>query len=210
LPSAADARTADSPPSNVSTARLATTADVSTAVVKPASRADFIVVAQPGPQDNDATRQAFRSALRDTERPVLMVPKDWSVVSFGQRIAIAWHDDIWTTQAMISALPLFAGAAEVHLLAGVRPEAPNPLHPDRFGNCEASVKVHILNLDYVPFGGLLLSRAQELKADLLIMASYVHSPFSHSVLAGATRYVITHAALPVLMRTSYMLSAPSH
>ena len=51
-----------------------------------------------------------------------------------------------------------------------------------------------------PFGQTLLDEAHRVAADLLVMGAYAHSPLRELLLGGVTRYMLTHADLPILMR----------
>ena len=183
---------------------LAAGADVAAEVETRGSRADFIVVAQPGPADDRATRAAFEAALFRTERPVLMLPPDvlppGAAGAFGRRVAIAWRDDAQAIKALVPALRLLAGAEQIHLLAGVRPGTPAPAIPPVLVEHGLAATLHVLAIGGVPFGEMLLDRARELGADLLIMGAYTHSPLREKLLGGTTRSVLAHADLPVLLR----------
>jgi nucleotide-binding universal stress UspA family protein len=48
-------------------------------------------------------------------------------------------------------------------------------------------------------GETLLGCAAEMRADLLVMGCYGHTRFRELVLGGASRYVLSHMAIPVLM-----------
>ena len=48
-------------------------------------------------------------------------------------------------------------------------------------------------------GQILLEKVGEIGADLLVMGAYGHSRLREMILGGATREVLGHAALPVLM-----------
>jgi len=51
----------------------------------------------------------------------------------------------------------------------------------------------------VPIGELLLSRAADLGADLLVMGAYGHSRVRELLLGGATRSILASMTIPVLM-----------
>ncbi len=51
----------------------------------------------------------------------------------------------------------------------------------------------------VPIGELLLSRAADLGADLLVMGAYGHSRTRELLLGGATRSILESMTIPVLM-----------
>jgi nucleotide-binding universal stress UspA family protein len=48
-------------------------------------------------------------------------------------------------------------------------------------------------------GRTLLKQAQYVHADLLVMGAYGHSQLQERIFGGATRYVLGHAEVPVLM-----------
>jgi nucleotide-binding universal stress UspA family protein len=175
-------------------------ADAAAEVEAQGSRADFIVVARPAPDDDRTTREAFRVALLRTDRPLLMVPPAGPVGPFGVRVAVAWRDDARTLKALVPALRLLGATEEVHLLAGVRPGAKAPSVPSVLVEHGVAAALHVLAIGPGPFGGVLLARARELGADMLIMGAYAHGPLRELLLGGVTRHVIAHAELPVLLR----------
>ena len=48
-------------------------------------------------------------------------------------------------------------------------------------------------------GDLLLSRAADLSADLIVMGAYGHSRVREVILGGATRHILQQMTVPVLM-----------
>jgi nucleotide-binding universal stress UspA family protein len=46
---------------------------------------------------------------------------------------------------------------------------------------------------------MLLSKAQELRCDLLVMGGYGHSALRERLFGGATYFVVKHMDLPVLL-----------
>jgi nucleotide-binding universal stress UspA family protein len=188
------------PGAGVAAELLPAGADVVAEVETRGSRADFVVVAQPASDDDRATRDAFRAALLRTERPVLMVPSSGGSGAFGRRVAIAWRDDARTLKALVPALRLLSSAEQVHLLAGVRAGMPTPAIPPVLIEHGVAVTLHVLAIDSSSFGELLLARARELGADLLVIGAYAHGPLPDLLLGGVTRTVLAKADLPVLMR----------
>ena len=188
------------PPPDMAVDVVPAGADVAAAVEARGSRADFLVVAQPGPDDDRATRHAFEAALFGTERPVLMVPAGGISATLGRRVAIAWRDDAQTMKALVPALRLLSGAEQVSLLAGVRAGNVTPPVPSVLVEHGVAATLHVLSIDSGAFGDLLLGRARELGADLLIMGAYAHCKLREMLLGGVTRTVLAHADLPVLLR----------
>ena len=175
-------------------------ANIATEMEARGCRADFIVAAQPALDDDKAARHAFRAALFKTERPLLMLPSSQPAGMFGRNVAIAWRDDPRTLKAVVPAMRLLSEATEVHLLAGARAGSPTPTIPPVLVEHNVPAMLHVLAIGSGPFGELLLSRARELGADLLIMGAQGHTRLREMLLGGVTSYVVAHAELPVLMR----------
>lgn len=162
-------------------------------------RADFVVIAQQADDDDAATRQAFHAALFHTDRPVLVVPPD-HMASFGRCVAIAWRDDGRAVRAVVPALRFLGRAERLHLITGVRPGAAAPGIPEVVSEHGVQAELHILPIGEGPFGKAMLAKAHALGADLLVMGAYAHSPLREVILGGMTRYMLSHADLPLLMR----------
>jgi len=168
-------------------------------IVEWGRRADFIVLEQPGDRDYGTTWQALPAALFETDRPVLVVPPGWTT-AFGQRVAIAWRDDVHAARAVLSILRCATGASSVHLLAGLRPGFPSPKVPEILPEHGIEADLQVIPIGGAPFGSALLARARSLRADMLVMGAYAHSPLHELILGGVTRFMIAHADLPVLLR----------
>jgi nucleotide-binding universal stress UspA family protein len=178
-------------------------------------RSDYIVLSRPGARGSAAERMEVQAALFDTDRPVLVVPPGPAaapVLPLGQRVAIAWRDDRRTVRSVLGALRLFSAATEVHVLAGVRDGAPEPVLPAILAEHGFAAKVHVLPIrppvgpdaharaDAGVFGERLLAEVHSLGVDLLVMGAFAHSRWRELLLGGVTRHVLAHAGLPVLMR----------
>jgi nucleotide-binding universal stress UspA family protein len=162
-------------------------------------RADFLVIGQPASHEYGTNWQAMRAALFATDRPVLVVPAAASE-DFGYRVAIAWRDDERTTKAVLAELRCLTLADHVFVLAGVRVGAKTPVMPAILVEHGVDAELHTLSIGLGPFGATLLSKAHELGADMLVMGAYMHSPLRELLFGGVTRYMLTHADIPLLMR----------
>ncbi len=160
-------------------------------------RADYLVIEQPARHDYGTSWHALRAAMFMTDRPVLVVPPPGSV-AFGRRVAIAWRDDERATKAALSALRCLTQAERVFVLTGTRGVAPTM--PAILTEHGVAAELHTLPIGSGPLGAALLNKAHELGADMLVMGAYQHSPLRELLLGGVTRYMLTHADLPVLMR----------
>ena len=137
-------------------------------------------------------------------RPVLVVPRYGTFEAVGERILIAWNGSREATRAVHDAIPLLKLATKVTVLsidpdANTGPRVPSAdiaLHLARHGvAAEAASDVGV----DIGVGDLLLSRAADLSADLVVMGAYGHSRMREMVLGGVTRQMLQHMTVPVLM-----------
>jgi nucleotide-binding universal stress UspA family protein len=139
-------------------------------------------------------------------RPILVVPYAGHFETVGRRVLIGWNATREATRAVNDAMPLLIEADVVTVLAidaregpdahGELPGADISLHLARHGvkaTVERTVSAGI------PAGDVLLSRAADLGADLLVIGAYGHSRVRELLLGGATRSILQSMTLPVLM-----------
>jgi nucleotide-binding universal stress UspA family protein len=167
-------------------------------VARRSNKADLILVGQPSSKSGDVVHQTVRAALFHSHRPVLIIPPG-PPATFGRRIAIAWKDDGRAAKALIPGLRYFGDAEDIRVIAGYRDKEPTALS-EPIAARGVKVQLHTLLIGAEPFGQMLLAKLDEIGADLLIMGAYAHSPLREMLLGGVTRYVLSHAKIPVLMR----------
>ncbi|MBM3570856.1 MAG: universal stress protein [Alphaproteobacteria bacterium] len=173
--------------------------------------ADVAVIGQPDPDGDDPVPLAEmpERLVLEAGRPVLIVPYAGQFGHIGQRALVAWNANPESTRAVHDALPLLEHADSVTVLAvnpkrsrtgvgghGEMPGADIAHHLARHGvKAEAA---HIIP-DDVGIGDMLLSRAADLGADLIVMGGYGRSRLAEVILGGATRHLFQHMTVPVLM-----------
>jgi nucleotide-binding universal stress UspA family protein len=176
-------------------------------VLQHASAVDLVIASQsdpdwPGSNDLDvADRLAIESG-----RPVLIVPNAGAPNEIGQNILVAWNARREAARAVFDALPLLQRAKSVKIV-WINPQAEHELAQDvpaadicavlarHAVNCQAMEQVK----PRANVGETLLSCAQAFGTDLLVMGCYGHTRFRELVFGGASRHVLTHMTLPVLM-----------
>lgn len=173
--------------------------------------ADLAVVGQTDP-DGDAdgaVAEMPERLLIEAGRPVLVIPYAGHFPVIGKRVLVAWNASPQSSRAVHDALPLLTRAKGVTVLAinpthsrtgvgghGETPGADIAHHLARHGvQAEAA---HIVS-DDIGTGDMLLSRAADLGADLIVMGGYGRSRLAEIVLGGATRHIFRHMTVPVLM-----------
>lgn len=123
------------------------------------------------------------------------------------RIAIAWNGAPEAVRAVHASLPLLQRADDVLLIRGAPREVfrdvdwKPPFDIDGYLH-RHGVRPHSQDLATAgrATGPALLEQARQFDADLLVMGAFGRSRFSEWVLGGATRHVLWHAALPLLLQ----------
>ena len=172
-----------------------------TVVAEWGRRADTVVLTRPRHGDPEPERQAIRAALFETDRPVLVVPPERPAAPCGRRVAIAWREDSRTVKAVLAALRWIGRAERIDVLAGAREGAQRPRLPDILEESAIRANLHLLPITAQRvFGELLLAKAHELAADMLVMGAFARKPIRSLILGGVTRHMLAHADLPLFMR----------
>ena len=151
----------------------------------------------------DLTNLPEELALR-VGRPVLVIPRYGSFPKVGGRVLVAWNGSREVTRAVHDALPLLRRAEQVTVLSidpDADPERRLPgadvsLHLTRHG---VTVQAATIAGADVAVGDLLLSYAADHDIDLIVMGAYGHTRLREVVLGGATRTLLRHMTVPVLM-----------
>ena len=169
---------------------------------------DLTILGQLDPDggDTELIRPRPELVALASGRPILAVPYAGQFETVGRRVLIGWNATREATRAVNDAMPLLAAADVVTVLTidaregpdahGELPGADISLHLTRHGvkaTIERTVSAG------VPAGEVLLSRAADLGADLLVIGAYGHSRMRELLLGGATRSILQSMTVPVLM-----------
>ncbi|MCP3710045.1 universal stress protein [Paraburkholderia sp. CNPSo 3274] len=167
--------------------------------------ADLIVMGQSDPKDPEASlsnRLQIQVTLA-AGRPVLWAPYVGTFPTVGERVVVAWDAGQSATRALYDALPFMRLAAHTTVVTlntereGRIPGADIALVLARHG-----LDVEITQLHTPPtvsIADALLSRADKLGCDLLVMGAYGHARWKELVLGGVTQTVLGAMPVPVLM-----------
>ncbi len=179
---------------------------VSDTIAWHARRSDLMIVGQTD-QDKDRVggRRVVDEVILSAGRPVLVMPYAGAKSSFGKNVIIGWDGSREASRALSDALPLIAKDAHVHVLV-VDPERRPDVHGDIPGSdisrhlAHHGLKVtlmteHTAGLDPA---NLILSRAVDLNADMLVMGAFAHSRIQQAIFGGVTRSILDQMTLPVL------------
>ena len=177
------------------------------AFARQALYADLLLLGQHDASDAEAAGVPFdfaEAVMAASGKPALILPYAESAPTVGQTIVIAWKPTREAARAVSAAVPLLQRAREVHVLAWGNDD--DDVSGARL-DLEGFLKLRAIEATWHHEGGgepnsigdLLLSRAFDLQADLLVMGCYGHSRAREWVLGGTSRTVLQSMTLPVLM-----------
>lgn len=169
------------------------------------NRHDVLVMARNAGVTDDHVR--LGRILLKCGLPLLLLPPAWTQPAQFDCVALAWNGTAEALRAIHAAQPLLQRARRIVILRGEMRDA----------YAEIGWLPPFDLTDYLAFHGLqaewqgiaesgdaagpaLLEAAHLQRADLLVMGAYGHSRFSEWMFGGATRHVLEHSTLPVLLR----------
>jgi len=168
---------------------------------------DLAVVGQCDPEENIfvGDREMPDRMILTSGRPAMVIPYAGEFEAIGKHVLIAWDASPMAARAVHDAMPFLEAAEKVTVMVinpldvetdtGELPGADIAAHLAHHGvNAEAD---HVVS-DMDP-GDILLSRAADLGADLIVMGAYGHSRWAELVLGGVTNHMLNHMTIPVLM-----------
>jgi nucleotide-binding universal stress UspA family protein len=167
---------------------------------------DLVIYGQTSPDYRLPTRYRPEDIIMRSGRPMLVVPYAGEFDVPGRRVIVAWDGSREAARALHDALPLI-GKAEAVTVMAVRDD------PAEFDRDRPSIERIVRHLARhgiaarpeetvrgdIPIGDVLLSRAADLDADLIVAGAYHHSQFREVLLGGASRELLDRMTVPVLM-----------
>jgi nucleotide-binding universal stress UspA family protein len=167
---------------------------------------DLIVGGQVSPDYPVAA--GFRPAdiVLGAGRPLLLVPYAGEFTQVGRRVLVAWDGTREAARALHDALPLIGKAEAVTVItvrareSGFERDRPSleriVRHLEHHG---LPVRAEEAPQGDLPIADVLLSRAADLGADLIVAGGYHHSQLREALLGGVSRDLLDHMTVPVLM-----------
>jgi nucleotide-binding universal stress UspA family protein len=155
--------------------------------------------------DPEGRHRIEERVLFGSGRGCLFLPPGGTPHGSFRTIIVAWDQTRETARAIAEAMPFLERADTVHVVhiapgweedkAVDKQLSLAVAHLQRHGVQSRALKVAKLNST----GEHIVGTAHQLGADLVVMGAYAHTRLVEIVFGGATRYVLRHATLPVLM-----------
>jgi nucleotide-binding universal stress UspA family protein len=179
------------------------------AIARRARVADLLVLGQVDPDHRlpPAARHLIEDALMNAGRPLLLVPYAGRFDTIGTNVLLGWNGTREAARAAHDALPLIAPSATVTVLtvehatgAAKSEDVPGADMAEHLARHGLRVSAARTVADRsISDADALLGYASDSGADLLVVGGYGHSRMREMILGGATRELLQHMTLPVLM-----------
>jgi nucleotide-binding universal stress UspA family protein len=165
-----------------------------------------LLVLERTPVPEESAAELGRIAL-SVEIPCLIVPPEGTPSPTPECIAVAWNGSPEAIRAIHAARPLLARAGRVVVLSGTPRKALTEIDWKPQFDLGVYLRRHGVHAEERRLlasdeeaGPALLAAAAEVGAGLLVMGAYGRTRFSEWFFGGATRHVLNHADIPVVMR----------
>jgi nucleotide-binding universal stress UspA family protein len=161
---------------------------------------DLIVIGRTGRPSSGDWQATCEAALFESGRPILLAPPS-APVDFGKNILIAWNGSTETSRTIALGMPLLQRSDKVVVLSVEGGSIPGPSSEQvatqlvRNGINATAKTVPLTG----SVGESILQQVAETETDLLFKGAYTQSRLRQMIFGGATRHIVSHAQLPVLM-----------
>ena len=174
--------------------------DVTSSLVAEMKGAGLIAVARPHNLD---AADALHAAIFNTGRPVLFVPTEGDLPpTLGEHIVIAWKPRTQARKAIARTIPWLRAARQLTIVAvdesGTGQGCAEALGLLKEQGISAEVR-HVHTQPGQHIGARLLSEAEAVAADAIVMGAFRFGQIFEWVFGGVTHEVLRHTRLPVFM-----------
>jgi len=179
-------------------------ADVGFELASIARNADLFIGTRPY-GDPEGRHRIEEQVLFSAGQACLFLPPGGTPHQRFDKIVIAWDTTREAVRAVGEAVPFLNRASSVHVVHIASPWGESKVIEKNLEQLVAHLSRHGVQAEVVttPFvsnsGEQIEEIAHQQGADLLVMGAYGHTRLVELVFGGATRYVLRHATLPVLM-----------
>lgn len=167
--------------------------------------ADLTILGRPADQSRPREAEAIlEAALFNGHVPVLMVPGG-SVDGLLDRVLLGWNDSDEALEAARAARPLLVAAGQVEVAVIDPPDYggdgldPGSRLAESLAHHGARVELAEVARTLPKTAEVILRRARDTGASLLVVGAYGHSRLRESIMGGVTRDLLDDSELPLFM-----------
>jgi len=175
-------------------------------LIELAKSVDLTIMGQRAPRGDGAARFRPDDVVMAAGRPVLVVPYAGNFDTVGKRILVAWDGTREANRALNDALPLLEESQSATVMYVGANERDLEQHLPALERIAGHLQRHGVNAvpeettrSGIAISDILLSRAADLAADLIVTGGYHHSQLREALMGGVSRELLEHMTVPVLM-----------
>lgn len=176
-----------------------------TELIELAKSFDLTITGQLSPEGRQTAFRPEDIAI-GTARPVLVIPYAGTFETVGKRALVAWDGSREAVRALNDALPLLGGAEAVTVMSIGPRETELERRRESLDRIVGHLQRHVISAQLeesvqagIAVSDVLLSRAADLGADLIVAGVYHHSQLREALIGGVSRDLLQHMTVPVLM-----------
>lgn len=177
---------------------------IADAVIAYSRNVDLVIAGQID-RDGEAMVEIdmIERLLLESGRPVLVIPSVGTFKEIGREVTVAWNAKREASRAVFDALPLLKSSNKTTILC-VNPDEDH----DGIAGTEIATTLarHGVNVEVqrsivrdISVGDEILARISDLGADLVVMGGYGKSRMREFLFGGASRDILNHMTVPVLI-----------
>lgn len=187
------------------TRAVAAATDVGTPVARLARFSDIAIAPLPYAEGRSTQDVLLvESLLLHAGCPTLCLPEG-APTDTPRSIVIGWNESGEALRAVRAAMPFIQAANEIHITV-VDPPNHGPDRSDPGGALAVMLSRYGVHADIQVMpktggrvGDTILRHVTDLDGDMIVMGGYGHSRFREAILGGATRHMLEHSNVPVLL-----------
>lgn len=184
---------------------ITTFSGVGRTVATQARFSDLAVLSLPYGEDKKVEDSLILEGLLfEADCPTVVVP-DGAATARPKNITIGWNEGPEALRAVRASLPFLRMAEKVHI-AIIDPPEHGPERSDPGGALAVYLARHgiacdiqVMSRSGAKVSERLARHVTETGSEMLVMGGYGHSRFREAILGGATRDMLEHSKVPVLM-----------
>jgi nucleotide-binding universal stress UspA family protein len=139
--------------------------------------------------------------LLSAGRPLIVIPNGFVAGPVGHHITVAWNGSREASRAVADAMPMLQMAEKVSVLVARSDDAQEVIRLvlDHLNRNLVAASARVLDAGDHDAGAAILAEADADGSDLIVMGGYGRARLREFVLGGATRQIVHHAPIPILV-----------
>ena len=175
-------------------------------IVEHARSVDLVIMSQEQPdEDRPDQRNIQERTIRESGRPVLVIPYAGKFETIGRNAMIGWSPTREAARAAHDAIPLLEGGGKAIIVTAHHAQEANSLARDTANELALCYDRHGITAevmdrtdDGITIGDVLLNESFEKGCDLIVSGAFGHSRIYDLLIGATTSHLLRYMTAPVL------------